>query len=346
MVMFPARAPDPDFSTSGYVNPKDPEFGAAGDGMSDDTGSIQAAIDTGQPVYLPRGAYRVHTLRWRGDNRVLRGAGWDTTLKPWPGTRTVIEARNHPRLTIENIQVDCEGTADTAVDVGWDRPGLSAQSQFRGIQIRGTPRSSATAFIADNNHDSVFDHIVVSGMGAAGVAFRLLGGAGATQLNNLMLLDGLLELNVQYALLNNYVGCGIRLAEGGGSNNLLNLNSCYVYSSRITGSGLMVPSSARCQAIRAVSSLFVLTEDDHVALDGAVEQAFLCDCSSFELGSVARSAGFASQRLRRTAAGAPLVRLVGCTLEKGIDFEVSKECEVELTATRLNAPRSEVARRL
>lgn len=340
------RGSDADLTTVGYVNPRDPEFGAAGDGMSDDTGAIQAAIDTGHPVYLPSGTYRVHTLRWSGDNRVLRGAGWDTKLKPWAATRTLIEARNHPHLTIENLRLDCDGIADTAIDVGWDSPGLSAQSQFRAIHITGTPRRSATAFIADNNHDSVFEHIVVTGMGTAGLAFRLNGGAGAAQLSSVLLLDGLLELNVQYALLNNFVGCGIRIADGGGSNNLLNLNSCYLYSSRITGAALAIPPSARCQAIRAAGSMFVLTGTDDVVLDGTVEQAVLCECSTFELGTAAAVAAFASSRFPGSDPAHPLVRLVGCSLQKGIDFDLNRrDCTVELSATRLDAPRLPEARK-
>lgn len=332
-------APSSSFPGIGYVNPRDPEFGALGDGTSDDTVAIQSAIDTGQPVYLPPGTYRVQTLRWSGDNRVFRGAGWDTLLKPWGPTGTLLHARNHPHLTLENVRLDCDGVAQTAIDVGWDSPGLSAQSIFRGIHITGAPRPSATALIADNNHDSIFEQIVVTGMGAAGVAFRLNGGAGAAQLSSVMLLDGLLELNVQYALLNNFVGCGIRLSEGGGSNNLLNLNSSYIYSSRITGAALSIPGSARCQAIHATGSLFVLTGTGHVVLDGTVEQAMLCECAAFELGSAASKAGFASRRF--PGSGAPLVRLVGCAVHRGIDFDLDRRegCTIDLQATRLGAPR-------
>ena len=336
LVRPPARQ---SFPGSGYVNPRDPEFGALGDGTADDTAAIQSAIDTGQPVYLPPGTYRVQTLRWSGDNRVFRGAGWDTTLKPWGASRALMQARNHPHLTIENLRLDCDGIAETAMDVGWDSPGLSAQSVFRGIHITGTPRRSATAVIADNNHDSIFEQIVVAGMGAAAVAFRLNGGAGAAQLSSVMLLDGLLELNVQYALLNNFVGCGIRLSEGGGSNNLLNLNSSYIYSSHITGAALSVPASARCQAIHATGSFFVLTATGHVVLDGTVEQAMLCECSAFELGSAANRAEFASQRF--PGPGGPLVRLVGCAVHRGIGFDLDRRegCTIELQATRLGAPR-------
>ena len=37
----------------------DAEFGAVGDGSNDDTAEIQAALDTGSPVYIPPGTYKV-----------------------------------------------------------------------------------------------------------------------------------------------------------------------------------------------------------------------------------------------------------------------------------------------
>lgn len=52
------------------------DFGAVGDGSADDTAALQAAIDTGRTVYLPRGDYRVtgELLLWTRGQRV-RGDG-------------------------------------------------------------------------------------------------------------------------------------------------------------------------------------------------------------------------------------------------------------------------------
>lgn len=59
----------------GIVNPV-ALFGAKGNGVDDDTAAIQQALDTGQAVYLPRGAYRVtNTLLFKGSGSRLMGEG-------------------------------------------------------------------------------------------------------------------------------------------------------------------------------------------------------------------------------------------------------------------------------
>lgn len=35
------------------------DFGAVGDGVADDTASIQAAVNTGKAVFLPKGVYKL-----------------------------------------------------------------------------------------------------------------------------------------------------------------------------------------------------------------------------------------------------------------------------------------------
>jgi hypothetical protein len=51
-------------------------FGAAGDSATDDTAAIQSALDTGQPVFVPAGTYKVtDTLRLKENGQMIRGAG-------------------------------------------------------------------------------------------------------------------------------------------------------------------------------------------------------------------------------------------------------------------------------
>jgi hypothetical protein len=71
---------------SAYVNVRDPEYGAAGDGTADDTAEIQAAIDDlangygpantiGGTVYLPNGVYKVSSALLLKNKVQLVGTG-------------------------------------------------------------------------------------------------------------------------------------------------------------------------------------------------------------------------------------------------------------------------------
>jgi hypothetical protein len=56
------------------------DFGAKGDGATDDTRALQVALDTGVG-YLPAGTYQVSdSLQVTRDNMVLRGDGWNTQI--------------------------------------------------------------------------------------------------------------------------------------------------------------------------------------------------------------------------------------------------------------------------
>jgi len=63
-----------------YVSVKD--FGAVGDGVTDDTAAIQAAIDSGAfAVYIPAGTYAVDQIVITSDNTQILTAGWSVTFR-------------------------------------------------------------------------------------------------------------------------------------------------------------------------------------------------------------------------------------------------------------------------
>ena len=45
-------------------------FGAAGDGVTDDTAAIQAALDTGEVVCFPAGIYNANTIYLRSNGGI------------------------------------------------------------------------------------------------------------------------------------------------------------------------------------------------------------------------------------------------------------------------------------
>lgn len=71
----------------GWRNVKLPPFNAAGDGVTDDTAALQAAIDAGGITYLPPGVYVTSTLEARL-GMVLRGLTRSAYAYPVPGTQS------------------------------------------------------------------------------------------------------------------------------------------------------------------------------------------------------------------------------------------------------------------
>jgi hypothetical protein len=74
-----------------YVSVKD--FGAVGDGVADDTAAIQAAIDSGNPVYAPPGTYLCELMITTSGVKIV-GAGRELTVFKNVG--------NNPVVTIDN----------------------------------------------------------------------------------------------------------------------------------------------------------------------------------------------------------------------------------------------------
>jgi hypothetical protein len=86
------------------------DFGAVGDGTTNDSAAIQAALNTGKNVYLPPGNYRVVTGLTMVSNgqRIYgeSGAGWLTIIE-WDGTsgNTVITISGLQHCIIESINI-------------------------------------------------------------------------------------------------------------------------------------------------------------------------------------------------------------------------------------------------
>lgn len=112
----------------GIINAKDPTYGATGDGTTDDTVAIQAAIDAaasngGGTVLLPLGTYKLTDTLTMGTKVALVGQGDQATLQPTQGagdwgssTKPLIAVQGVTGAIVRDLRIDMQGQNRTAAD--------------------------------------------------------------------------------------------------------------------------------------------------------------------------------------------------------------------------------------
>ncbi|MEU4236046.1 glycosyl hydrolase family 28-related protein [Actinoplanes sp. NPDC026619] len=173
-------------TTELLINVKDPQYGAAGDGRTDDTAAIQAALDAAAPnpiggragrVYLPPGDYLVGPLVI-GQRVTLEGAGLATrlTFKAGAGPRAVLitNAQNYAGPS------DAQGVTirDLLLDGNkWENKG-TWQS---GIMLNNsTPPGDNSAEWTDGRHQ--VHHVMIQHFTGDGFIQRDRGGVQASDI--------------------------------------------------------------------------------------------------------------------------------------------------------------------
>ncbi len=123
------------------------DFGARGDGVSDDSAAIQACIDAARGhgrnaiAYLPIGDYVLKsTLRIEGENYVVGGCGWQTRFL-WQGAAeaVMISVRPSGKLAIEHMAVRniAKEPLQNGVDIQQDGSGGPSHVTYDGVFVYG-----------------------------------------------------------------------------------------------------------------------------------------------------------------------------------------------------------------
>ena len=93
------------------VNVKD--FGAKGDGVTDDTAACQAAINTGREVYIPSGTYKITTALNVPTGSTVRGQNPASTAIAAYGCNAINIASGSIFIIIDNLQFQSYTTGGT-----------------------------------------------------------------------------------------------------------------------------------------------------------------------------------------------------------------------------------------
>ena len=145
------------------------DFGAKGDGVTDDTAAIQKTIDaaaaaSGDAIaYLPSGNYVItSTLRITGSNFIVGGSGW-CTKQIWKGPEdgVMIEVRDPQHVTLEDMMVGSHDAAamNNSIDIHQLGSANPSHMTYDGVYVFGmyqkVPLRKGLRFTNLNSNDVV-----------------------------------------------------------------------------------------------------------------------------------------------------------------------------------------------
>jgi hypothetical protein len=142
-------------------------YGAVGDGVTDDTDAIQAAIDANAIVYFPAGTYLVTSLITIPSNRKLRGEGRSSLIyanSAFDSTQRAVLANADPTTGNTDISlIDLAMKVDDAATLAWTATFRGAINFSRVARLRVTRFStpdfySRTMFWLNGCNDFTFQN--------------------------------------------------------------------------------------------------------------------------------------------------------------------------------------------
>ena len=103
------------------------DFGATGNGSTEDSTAFQSAIATGRPVFVPKGVYKISATLTLSSKQMIFGTG-GTSILYTTSTKALIKTADS--CTVENLSF--RGTGSTT-----SFPSINDQAQQMGIWING-----------------------------------------------------------------------------------------------------------------------------------------------------------------------------------------------------------------
>jgi hypothetical protein len=262
------------------------DFGAVGDGVTDDTAAIQAALNAGDLVFFPNGTYKITSVKLNYNQHVF-GEGFDTKILPTAGSNTFV-------LSSDNITIEDLFFNDTSLSYAEDTPTLTANCIYtdavtynagfvRGIQAIKISRcqfvniKGAAIYINQSMRESYITECRFFGMGNSSTGVGAIHGQEAlgsgTNINNIFITNNIFyrfdvpPINLKASTI---------LANTVPSYADIHIESNLIHNQKLETSGNVQPVEAeetdmvfiqRIDGLHVSSNFFTSLHPDHVALN-------------------------------------------------------------------------------
>jgi hypothetical protein len=149
------------------------DHGATGNGVTNDTAAVQAAIDTGLLVYFPEGEYLVTGLTV-ADNTMLTGAGYESIIKFATPNATLFDLDGLIGVRMSDLNLSLSSAATNSVLVDFTDTYLCNFTRvwFVGVHADRTVSTFRTQIGARINFNSGDTHFVGCMFANLGVGVR------------------------------------------------------------------------------------------------------------------------------------------------------------------------------
>lgn len=277
----------------GLVNVK--AMGAAGDGVTDDTAAIHAALALNRGIYLPKGTYLVTDLTDTGPHPVVGDGSNTTVIKAKAGTGTLYTCVSQAGKLIRDVYFNGNAIAATCVNTDWNLGGAPSQgNRYSNIRVSGY---TTQGWFAKSNNDSVFDNCLIEAVSGA-KALKLNASGGLVELNECRII-GPFELVCQAASIVGGFFMGVRIISADW--NMLQVNGGYWYADPVTHNNIDITGAGAVMS----SSSFNAVHMENAYADGAIIGG---------TGAIYNGVKFNAGHLFTTGAGLNLAVLVKSTV--------------------------------
>lgn len=222
----------------GIVNVKD--WGAKGDGTTDDTTAIQAALNNRGLVYFPEGTYKISSAVKLRSNTIIEGNG------------ATIDSDGSCISITQNASTDVEGVQNSRI---YNLNFTSSSESGSGIVVN-SPGTQGT----DNKIFGIF----ISGcrfFGDMTQGIRISGtSAGIAGFPHPQLFVSDCKFD----------GCGVNNISG-----ILNMTNCYIYAAQAPAGGIILTSAIQntftgCTIANCTGSGIVIDNSDQISISGCI----------------------------------------------------------------------------